>query len=80
MQRLALTLPTSSGRSIGIVHSRTKATELLLDTEMFKMMRDEVRGIPHEIMFVLCETNIRRFAVLGCPYLERDNIRMKSCN
>jgi hypothetical protein len=29
-QKLALTLPTSGGRSVGIVRSRTKATELLL--------------------------------------------------
>jgi hypothetical protein len=27
---LASTSPTSGGRSVGIVHSRTKATELLL--------------------------------------------------
>jgi hypothetical protein len=29
LQRLALTSPTSGGRSVGIVRSRTKATELL---------------------------------------------------
>jgi hypothetical protein len=29
-RKLALTSPTSGGRSVGIVHSRTKATELLL--------------------------------------------------
>jgi hypothetical protein len=29
-QKLALTLPTSGGRSVGIVRSRTKATELLV--------------------------------------------------
>jgi hypothetical protein len=29
-QKLALTSPTSGGRSAGIVRSRTKATELLL--------------------------------------------------
>jgi hypothetical protein len=29
-KKLALTWPTSGGRSVGIVHSRTKATELLL--------------------------------------------------
>jgi hypothetical protein len=29
-QKFALTLSTSGGRSVGIVHSRTKATELLL--------------------------------------------------
>jgi hypothetical protein len=29
-QKLALTLPTSGGRSVGIVRSRTKATELQL--------------------------------------------------
>jgi hypothetical protein len=29
-RELALTLPTSGGRSVSIVHSRTKATELLL--------------------------------------------------
>jgi hypothetical protein len=28
LQKLALTSPTSGGRSVGIVHSRTKATEL----------------------------------------------------
>jgi hypothetical protein len=28
-QKLALTSPTSSGRSVGIVHSQTKATELV---------------------------------------------------
>jgi hypothetical protein len=28
-QKLALTLPTSGGRSVGIVCSRTKATELV---------------------------------------------------
>jgi hypothetical protein len=28
LQKLALTLPTSSDRSVGIVRSRTKATEL----------------------------------------------------
>jgi hypothetical protein len=28
-QKLALTSPTSSGRSVGIVRSRTKATELV---------------------------------------------------
>jgi hypothetical protein len=30
LQKLALTWPTSGGRSVGIVCSRTKATELLL--------------------------------------------------
>jgi hypothetical protein len=29
-QKLAVTSPTSGGRSVGIVRSRTKATELLL--------------------------------------------------
>jgi hypothetical protein len=29
-QKLAITSPTSGGRSVGIGHSRTKATELLL--------------------------------------------------
>jgi hypothetical protein len=29
-QKLALTSPTCGGRSVGIVHSRTKANELLL--------------------------------------------------
>jgi hypothetical protein len=29
-QKLALTSPTRGGRSVGILHSRTKATELLL--------------------------------------------------
>jgi len=29
-QKLALTLPTGGGRSVGIVRSRTKATELLI--------------------------------------------------
>ena len=32
-QKLALTLPTGSGRSVGIVRSRTKATELVLPSE-----------------------------------------------
>jgi hypothetical protein len=31
LQKLALTLPTSGGRSVGIVRSRTKATALLLN-------------------------------------------------
>jgi hypothetical protein len=29
LQKLALTSPTSGGRSVGIVRSRTKATELV---------------------------------------------------
>jgi hypothetical protein len=29
-QNLALTLPTSCGHSVGIVHSRNKATELII--------------------------------------------------
>jgi hypothetical protein len=35
-QKLALTSPTSGGRSIGIVHSRTKATELLLLSYVYR--------------------------------------------
>jgi hypothetical protein len=35
-QKLALTSPTSYGRSAGIVHSRTQATELLL-VDAYKM-------------------------------------------
>jgi len=30
-QKLALTSPTGGGRSVGIVHSRTKSTEFLQD-------------------------------------------------
>jgi hypothetical protein len=33
-QKLALTSPTSGGRSVGIVHSRTKATEFSLGDGM----------------------------------------------
>jgi hypothetical protein len=33
-QKLALTLPTRSGRSVGIVRSRTKVTELLVIIEL----------------------------------------------
>jgi hypothetical protein len=35
LQKLALTSPPSGGRSVGIVRSRTKATELLLVIHMF---------------------------------------------
>ena len=34
-QKLALTSPTGGGRSVGIVRSRTKATEFSLGTEMY---------------------------------------------
>jgi hypothetical protein len=34
-QNLALTSPTSGGRSAGIVRSRTKATELKLNANMY---------------------------------------------
>jgi hypothetical protein len=36
LQKLALTSPTSSGRSVGIVRSRTKATEF------FRLFNDSV--------------------------------------
>jgi hypothetical protein len=32
-QKLALTLPTSGGRSVGVVRSRTQATELCREVE-----------------------------------------------
>jgi hypothetical protein len=36
-KKLALTWPTSGGRSVGIVHSRTKATELkVTSSELLK--------------------------------------------
>jgi len=34
-QKLALTLPTGGGRSVGIVRSRTKATESLISSGHF---------------------------------------------
>jgi len=35
-QKLALTSPTGGGRSVGIVRSRTKATELLRSTKLLQ--------------------------------------------
>jgi hypothetical protein len=35
-QKLALTLPTSGGHSVGIVCSRTQATELVSSVEYFE--------------------------------------------
>jgi len=38
-QKLALTSPTGGGRSVGIVRSRTKATELLLYIYNVRLLR-----------------------------------------
>jgi hypothetical protein len=43
-QKLALTSPTSGGRSVGIVRSRTKATELLLLLLLLLLLESQV---PH---------------------------------
>jgi hypothetical protein len=43
-QKLALTSPTSSGRSVGIVRSWTKATEFNLSLEELEMERVQ-RGL-----------------------------------
>jgi hypothetical protein len=56
-KKLALTSPTSGGRSVGIVRSRTKATELI--TIMFLMFR--VRKIVgRNLELKLDNTNKRR--------------------
>jgi hypothetical protein len=39
-QKLALTSPTGGGRSVGIVRSRTKATESFIKTQHFGMLND----------------------------------------
>jgi hypothetical protein len=47
-QKLAVTSPTSDGRSVGIVRLRTKATEFSLvncKLEQFEFRRFEMRGI-----------------------------------
>ena len=48
-QKLALTSPTGGGRSVGIVRSRTKATELVMvnmlpNADKFKPMDTEAGG------------------------------------
>jgi len=43
-QKLALTSPTGGGRSVGIVHSRTKATEFSLVSYVSARQRDERAG------------------------------------
>jgi hypothetical protein len=45
-QKLALTSPTSDGRSVGIVRSRAKATEfILLRTIFLKYERVEIKSL-----------------------------------
>ena len=41
-QKLALTSPTSGGRSVGMVRSRTKATEFRLSNEIEKKLVEHV--------------------------------------
>jgi hypothetical protein len=47
-QKFALTSPTSGGRSVGIVHSRTKATELCY---MLQAGRSRVRFLIRSLIF-----------------------------
>ena len=50
-QKLTLTSLTGGGRSVGIVRSRTKATELLLNFgELRENRRREIRTIPRAQM------------------------------
>jgi hypothetical protein len=57
-QRLAITSPTSGGRSVGIVRSRTKATEL-------------VRGL-NSVLWGYKDTNLLKGIVINRVFLFQD--------
>jgi hypothetical protein len=52
-QKLALTSPTSGGRSVGIVRSRTQATELVIETLKYPELSVFYGHVPHVAYLVL---------------------------
>jgi len=59
-QKLALTLPTGGGRSVGIVRSRTKATELIVTLKVFLCCGPTLATASSFTSFFLDHTQRRR--------------------
>ena len=58
-QKLALTSPTGGGRSVGIVRSRTKATELLVSLVVYVFLDAATLTEVFPCFFLSCKANAR---------------------